>query len=115
LLNGSETGSSAECGIPPDSVSCLNGSCSYTTGSDTAGFAADNSRSADCFSQSRSSVAQLNSPRGMTNAGDSCELLSGAPAGHNVAKMSVDVPSSVSTTASNLPNTSRSVECTLFR
>ena len=110
LLNGSETGSSAECGIPADSVSCPNDSCSNITGSDTAGFAADNSRSAGCFPQSRSSVAQLNSPHGMTSAGDSCESLSYVSARRNVAKLSVDVPPSVSTTASDLPNTSRSVE-----
>jgi len=117
-LSGSDACLSKECGTSADSVSYLTDNCSNVAVLDTAaGFAVDNSPSAGCFSQSRSSVAQLDSCDGLTSARDSCEPLSCAPARHNItdwrSKPSIDVPQPISTSATDLPNTSRSVECVL--
>jgi len=105
-----------QCGTSSDSVSCPSCS-SNVTHSDSAGVAADNSPFAGCLSESRSSVAQPRSPAHLSDAHhsrNSFESLSNAAAGHNVADLRskpVDVPQSISTTASDSTNTSRSVEC----
>lgn len=116
---------STDCGTSAESVSCLSGYCSTVTGSSdaaAAGFAVDNGHwpAGVSLSQSKSSMAQLDSRSGLFNARDSAESSSFAPARPNVtdwrSKPSVDVPPSTSASASdplNMPM-SRSVECVVM-
>jgi len=110
-----------ECATLADSTSYPNNSCPDVTGSNSqvspAGFAVDR-QSAGSFSHSRSLTARLDIAGRSADTRDSSKSLNFASGqcctGDVQSKPSLDVPQSISTTASDSSKISRSVECVLW-